>query len=224
MKLFRLMFIPEKHFDSFTIKNILENTESIYVYKYIDSNINKNIRKKCEYKLKKYDTTINEDKLALIELKEKRKNIIERIEKLESKPFSQYNPMFTPHNNPNYFKEKYKERQLLAKALNKIERENMVLEYKIREKSFYKDCQILELFSMDYDEIMKTYKKLQDGIDELTDALENYTNLLNSVLNEFDVDIQILDIDGDGLSSYNTPTDNTLQIEVYSYIVHSYDV
>ena len=69
MKILRLMFMPEKYFDSFTISSILNNFEKQYLKKYIDVNVNKNFNNICFDELFKYNTTINEDKIMLNKIK-----------------------------------------------------------------------------------------------------------------------------------------------------------
>ena len=128
LRYLRLAYVPEQYFDSFTISSILNDAEYEYLKKVIDPHILSAVRQHCIDRLERYPTTLMEDRRERLLNQREREKVLRLME---------FN-VNGNHSNQTAING-------LKDELRELDRKDLVLRYRIREKGYWSQCTRLEI-------------------------------------------------------------------------------
>eukprot|EP01083_Nonionella_stella_P164914 547319_1 len=120
LRFLRLVFLPTQHFDSFTINSILNDFEFDYLQNTVDPFVQHSLNRLCDDLLNEYPNTYVADQVELQKTERKRTRVMNRL---------RWN------RNRNMSKT-----QSATDELALLDRSSLALQYRVREKTFLKQC------------------------------------------------------------------------------------
>ena len=206
LKSLRLMYLPEKYFDSFTISSILNENNMQFLNDKIDSNVEYSIHSICNSHLNAYPTSLTQDREELKFIESKRKKIIETLNyhnkqsKFDSNTTNIAINSNNNNNNDNAVNwtdyEVFKNN--LLSELTALDRESLILQYRIREKDYWSVCSrlhIVHYFQTHWNKLKSQHKKKHhsstagstldtSAITTSVDGTNSFTNALELLMNQ----------------------------------------
>ena len=118
----RLVYLPSEYFDSFTISSIINGFEMDYINNVIDPLVEEGLHRACSQLLEEYDTDYDEDAEELEQVQRERNEIKARMK--------------SGSGNMG----------MLRDELWKLDMNDQVLRYRMREKKYLMDCSYLKIW------------------------------------------------------------------------------
>ena len=204
LRALRLMYLPPKYFDSFTISSILNENNLNYLNSKIDRYIESSLHNICYSHLENYPTSIKEDQQELKLIESKRKQIIGSL--------NHHNT--NKANNPNVIVN-WTDYELfkndLHSQLTELDRKSLILQYRIREKECWWACTKIKVVHKFQNR--KKKRKSSSSTLSLTSTDES-GNTFGSSLEQFMLDLlygsndEFDDNDGDATSGDDDSSDS----------------
>ena len=120
IRFLRLAFLPKERFDAFTINSILNDFEFDYLTNPLDVVVENALNEICRNLLAQYPTDIVSDRMSLTKVERKKKKILRAMKKNRNRNLT--------------------EMKMLRDDKALLDREALVLKYRIREKEFVRKC------------------------------------------------------------------------------------
>ena len=120
IRFLRLAFLPKERFDAFTINSILNDFEFDYLTNSLDFVVENALNEICSNLLAQYPTDIRSDRMSLRKVERKKKKILRAMKKNRNRNLT--------------------EMKMLREDKALLDREALVLKYRIREKEFVRKC------------------------------------------------------------------------------------